>query len=248
MTSSKIDWNELSHDETLQLLREHSCGTLAEEYHLPGTSTDEFIAFLGTQYDLWNPTNLGPVQTASETPRKDVLIGSWRDLNRSEALLELIDNSIDAWRRRRQHYPDTTAKRLRVFIDVDISKDRLTYEDNAGGVSPEDIVNLVIPGHSDTSDLERTIGSYRTGGKKAVFKLAREVNIRTRYLGTDVSTDTPLQIHLDQKWLEDQTTYAFPFYFMSNPDIKSGHTRYTFRLRDHWDTATFDQVTAEIRR
>ena len=160
----------------------------------------------------------------------------------------MIDNSIDAWRRRRNNHQTTVAKRLRIFIDVDPPQSRLTYEDNAGGVSPNRIENLVIPGHSDTTDLEPTIGSYRTGGKKAVFKLAREVNIRTRYLEPDGSTAEPLQIHLDRKWLEDQSVYDFPVYIMKTPDIAGGHTRYTFRLRDPWDTATFDQVTSEIRR
>jgi hypothetical protein len=34
--------------------------------------------------------------TAGGVPSKATLIGSWRDLDRAEALLELIDNSIDA--------------------------------------------------------------------------------------------------------------------------------------------------------
>ena len=248
MTAAKTDWNELSHDEKLDILQRYSRDALANEYCIPGLSADDFVAFINAEYELWNPNNLGPRQSAGKTPLKDIVIGSWRDLNRSEALLELIDNSIDAWRRRRTQYPATTAKKLRILIDVDPLDDRLTYEDNAGGVSPSRIENLVIPGHSDTTDFEATIGSYRTGGKKAVFKLAREVNIRTSYLDPSGSTSDPLQIHLDQKWLEDQTDYDFPFYVMNTPDIDPGHTRYTFRLRDRWDTATFDEVTTEIRR
>jgi len=247
MTSRQIDWTELSHDDKLQILQRSGPDALVADYYIPGLSATAFAAFLNAEYDLWDPGNLGPRQTAGETPLKDIVIGSWRDLNRSEALLELIDNSIDAWRRRRKNHPKTTAN-LRIFIDVDPLQGRLTYEDNAGGVSPDRIANLVIPGHSDTADLEPTIGSYRTGGKKAVFKLAREVNIRTRYLAADGSSADALQIHLDRNWLEDQTIYDFPFYVMRTPDIEAGHTRYTFRLRDRWDTASFDQVTAEIQR
>ena len=221
---------------------------LVTDYHVPGLSADDFAALLTAEYDLWDPGNLGSPRITKRTPRKDIVIGSWRDLNRSEALHELIDNSIDAWRRRRKHHPTSTAKRLRIIIDVDPPQDRLTYEDNAGGVSHNRVENLVIPGHSDTGDLEPTIGSYRTGGKKAVFKLAHEVNIRTRHLEPDGSPAEPLQIHLDRRWLEDQTVYDFPVYIMKTPDVEGGCTRYTFRLRERWDTATFTQVTSEIRR
>ena len=248
MTPAKINWNDLAHEEKLQLLQRPSRDALATDYHVPGLSADAFADLLNAEYDLWNPQNLGSPRITRKTPLKDIVIGSWRDLNRSEALHELIDNSIDAWRRRRQSHPTTTPKRLRIFIDVDPPQSRLTYEDNAGGVSPDHIANLVIPGHSDTTDLEPTIGSYRTGGKKAVFKLALDVNIRTRYLEADGSTADPLQIHLDRKWLEDQTVYDFPVYVMKTPDIDRGNTRYTFRLRERWDTETIDQVTSEIRR
>ena len=248
MTRAKTDWNELSHNDKLQILQRRSRETLGKEYYTPGIADDDFAEFLEAEYDLWGPDNLGPPRIAGKPPLKDIVIGSWRDLNRSEALLELIDNSIDAWRRRREKDPTTTAKRLRIYIDVDPLEDRLVYEDNAGGVSPDRIENLVIPGHSETTDLEKTIGSYRTGGKKAVFKLALDVNIRTRYLDPAGYADDALQIHLDRLWLEHPTVYEFPVYVMKIPDIERGQTRYTFRLRDGWDTETFDQVSTEIQR
>lgn len=251
MTSDKTNWNELVHDEKLHVLQQSNrdaLAALADDYYVPDLSDVDFAALLNAEYDLWDPHNLGSARITRKTPLKDIVIGSWRDLNRSEALHELIDNSIDAWRRRRKDHPTTTDQSLRIFIDLDPSQNRLTYEDNAGGVSPDRIENLVIPGHSDTTDLEPTIGSYRTGGKKAVFKLAREVNIRTRYLSPDGSTADPLQIHLDRKWLEDQTAYDFPVYVMKTPDIEDGNTRYTFRLRERWDTKAIAQVTSEIRR
>lgn len=248
MTHAKTNWNELHHEEKLRLLQRSGRDTLVAHYHVPGLSANDFAELLDAESDLWDPHNLGTPRITSKTPRKDIVIGSWRDLNRSEALHELIDNSIDAWRRRRKNHPTTTAKRLRIFIDVDPPQDRLTYEDNAGGVSTDRVENLVIPGHSDTDDWEPTIGSYRTGGKKAVFKLAYEVNIRTRYLEPAGSPSEPLQIHLDRRWLEDQRVYDFPVYVMKRPDIDAGYTRYTFRLRESWDTATINQVTSEIRR
>ena len=248
MTRKKKNWNKLAHNDKLQILQTRSFETLAKEYYAPDVADDGFVEFLEAEHELWDPENLGSHRTVGKTPLKDIIIGSWRDLNRSEALLELIDNSIDSWRRRREKYPTKTAKRLSIYIDVDPLAGRLIYEDNAGGVSPDRIENLVIPGYSETTDVEKTIGSYRTGGKKAVFKLALEVNIRTRYFDPAGHIDDALQIHLDGEWLQNQTVYAFPIYIMKTPDIERGQTQYTFRLRDRWDTETFDQVTLEIRR
>ena len=238
----------MAHDDKLKILQTRSLETLANDYYAPDVAEDDFMEFLEGEYELWDPDNLGSPRTTGAAPRKDIVIGSWRDLNRAEALLELIDNSIDSWHRRKKKYPTRTAKRLSIYIDVDTLARRLIYEDNAGGVSPDRIENLVIPGHSETTDLESTIGSYRTGGKKAVFKLALEANIRTRYFDPTGHIDVPLQIHLDREWLENQTIYEFPSYIMKKPDIERGQTRYTLRLRDHWDTETFDQITLEIRR
>ncbi len=249
MSKAKRNWNELDHDEKLQLLRSRSVEVLAEEYYSPEKAPNDFEQFLREERDLWNPDNLGKVEKRGDAPRKDIIIGSWRDLDRAEALLELIDNSIDAWMRRRKKYPTKTAKTLNIYIDVDEAKGQLTYEDNAGGVNRDNIENLVIPGYSETDDLEPTIGSYRTGGKKAIFKLAAEANIRTRHWSPTGHTDEALQIHLDRSWLDNQTEYQFPYYVMKKADIEQGQTLYTFRLRDDWkSTEIFDKITTEVRR
>jgi hypothetical protein len=249
MANDKKNWNELEHDEKLQLLRSRSIEALADEYYSPEEAQNVFPQFLAEERELWNPDNLGKVERTGDAPRKDIIIGSWRDLDRAEALLELIDNSIDAWLRRRHKYPAKTAKTLTIYIDVDEEKGQLTYEDNAGGISRDNIENLVIPGYSETVDLEPTIGSYKTGGKKAIFKLATEANIRTRYLNPAGTGDVALQIHLDHAWLAAQTDYEFPYYVMKKPDIELGQTLYTFRLRDTWKSSeVFDKITTEIRR
>src|SRR5438034_11822813 len=113
---------------------------------------------------------------AGKAPNKEVVLGAWRDLDRSEALLELIDNSIDAWKRRREKYPDKSAPELNIYIDIDSDTGQLTYEDNAGGVPVGKLENLVVPGYSETDALAHSIGSYKTGGKKAIFRLAMAVN------------------------------------------------------------------------
>src|SRR5690242_10144768 len=143
----KISWLGLGHEQRIAVLQDLSIEKILAQYELPGTSTKEFRALLVKQLSLWTPKNLGPFVMNGGPPTKDVVLGAWRDLDRSEALLELIDNSIDAWHLRRERYPATTAKNLIIYIRIDPDKQQLTYEDNAGGVPKEKLSNLVVPGY-----------------------------------------------------------------------------------------------------
>src|SRR5260370_6477812 len=118
---------------------------------------------------LWDPKNIEDLKEIKKVPTKDVVLGAWRDLDRSEAIMELIDNSIDAWHKRKKDCPKKYYKKLTVSIDIDAKTGQLTYEDNAGGISVDRLAHLVVPGYSDTDDLSPTIGSYTTSGKKGVF-------------------------------------------------------------------------------
>jgi hypothetical protein len=176
--ATKKNWATLDHDERIQLLKSLNDHEIITSYlPPPEVSQTEFEAYLNEQREVWRPHILGDVKMAGGPPNKESIMGAWRDLNRSEALLELIDNSIDAWTRRRKKYARYTSKTLQIYIDVHPSSNILTYEDNAGGIREDQLPNLVVPGFSETSAIEATIGSYRTGGKKAVFKLALEANI-----------------------------------------------------------------------
>jgi hypothetical protein len=187
--ATKISWLGLGHQQRILILRELTPGKILSQYEIPGASFDEFRSTLVKQIRLWAPNNLGTFVMEGGPPTKDVVLGAWRALDRSEALLELIDNSIDAWKQRRRLYPAKTAENLIISIRIDADTQQLTYEDNAGGVPKEKLSNLVVPGYSDMTDLTATIGSYRTGGKKAIFRLATAASITTRYLNPAETTD-----------------------------------------------------------
>lgn len=249
--SEKKNWSDLDHDERIRLLKVLSDDDIISTYAPPpDIAQSEFERYLNDQKEVWKPQILGEVKKAGSPPNKEVIIGAWRDLNRSEAILELIDNSIDAWMRRKSKYARHTAKTLQIYIDIDQAANLLYYEDNAGGIREGQLANLVIPGFSETSDTEMTIGSYRTGGKKAIFKLAMEASIQTYYLDPDKITDNAFGIHLDKSWLQDSSDYIFPYYpIKSKSELLPGHTIYTLRLRDgEWDTNVIEQITTEIRR
>ncbi|NOT48160.1 MAG: hypothetical protein HOP17_10490 [Acidobacteria bacterium] len=244
---SKKKWKDLSHEDRIKLFKDISNEEIIAKFIAPeDIAAKDFERFLDRERRFWRPDRLGDAIPTGASPNKETLLGAWRDLNKSEALLELIDNSIDAWLRRKAKYPRHTTKNLQIYIEQDA--DSLTYEDNAGGVKPQNHNNLVNPGNSETSPFDATIGSYRTGGKKAMFKLAEEVSIETRYRDPDGIVDQAYSVHLNKEWLEDPVEYTFLVYPISSPEIDSGHTRYSFKLRDkNWSVDEIEEITAEIR-
>jgi hypothetical protein len=239
--TAKPDWNDLKHTDKLRLLRETRVDQIVADYCLDAVDESTFRARLAREIALWQPTQSeGLGQRAGAPPNKEVVLGAWRDLDRSEALLELIDNSIDAWNRRRKQYPDKSAPELNIYIDIDSDTGQLSYEDNAGGVPVEKLVNLVVPGHSDTDALAFSIGSYKTGGKKAIFRLATAVNVTTRFWNPAETGDAAVAVHLDEQWLNDVDEYEFPYFALKEfGGLQRGQTRYLMQLRAepigaHW--------------
>ncbi len=229
----RIAWQDLTHQQRVQVLKDETVDHIVAQYELHGTTPEEFRSTLARQLTLWAPQNLGRFDTKGGPPTKDVVLGAWRDLDRSEALLELIDNSVDAWNLRMQRYPAKTARNLIIHIRIDRRLQQLVYEDNAGGVPKEKLSHLVVPGYSDTTDLTPTIGSYKTGGKKAIFRLATAASITTRYWSPAETSDDAWSVQLDEAWLRDSQAYEFPYAPLKDKSvIERGQTRYTFQLRE----------------
>src|SRR6266852_6380165 len=195
-----VKWAELPAKERMKLLVAKPPAELARTYYREGLSEAEFAAELQNEIQLWDTGNISEITEVNKVPTKDVVLGAWRDLDRGEALMELIDNSIDAWNARRRDHPKKVAKTLTISISIDAKHGRLQYEDNAGGVPIEKLANLVVPGFSDTDPLSQTIGSYKTGGKKAIFRLAYAARILTRYWDPAEHQDDAIAVQLDQAW------------------------------------------------
>src|SRR5689334_1227288 len=129
------NWNDLSHQQKIDLLKSESDADIAARWRPVDVEEREFLQQLSRDRSFWNPDNLDKIETEGRVPSKEITIGAARDLTRGEALLELIDNSIDAWLRRHSKYPKRTARPLQIYIDIDENSQTLSYEDNAGGIS-----------------------------------------------------------------------------------------------------------------
>lgn len=250
--ADKIDWKSLSHKERINLLASRSDDQIASKYRVAGKSVDDFRQLLVQDRALWIPENVGDFKPAGKPPTKHSLLGSYRDLERSEALLELIDNSIDVWLARRVAHPKAVAEELNIVITIEDKLGLLRYEDNAGGVPEDKLDQLVVPGYSDTTDLSETIGSYKTGGKKAIFRLATAAQILTRHWDPEGKTDKALSVQLDEQWLSDPDLYEFKYATVTDKQvIEKGSTEYVLRLHEEpvGGVQWYDQpdLDAEVR-
>ena len=87
----------------------------------------------------------GEVIKVNVTPKKRVLRSIARDLDLTRPVLELIDNSIDAWK------INNTGTKLVINIHVSKKDSKLIFKDNAGGVSMSSISQLFTLGDTGRS-------------------------------------------------------------------------------------------------
>jgi len=158
----KESWNELSQDEQRPLLKRMTPEQLAQQFDI---SVENFAKLKAFITNIPQET-VAPVRK-SHNPPKALILNARRDLSFFEANSELIDNSIDEWRKKGAKQP--------LIIKMNYDLDVLTgeFEDNAGGMNEEDVYKVFIPGESTNTDLSKTvIGSFGMGAKKAIFRLS----------------------------------------------------------------------------
>jgi hypothetical protein len=125
------------------------------------------------------------------TPDKRLFWSIISDYDTSIALCELIDNAVDLW------WQHDRSKPLRVAIDLDVDRQLITVEDDAGGVGPSDLRFLIAPGGSNNDPNGKTIGVFGVGSKRAAVALAENIVIRTRNGAND-----SFQIDVTKEWIE----------------------------------------------
>lgn len=141
-----------------------------------------------------------------------------RDLNILDAILELVDNSldravelyqIDVTRGLTQEYsysaqhPELTEG---LTVSIAISNDALSIEDNCGGITRTDVENEIFVFGNPKEETHYTgLSAFGIGMKRAFFKLGRMVVMRTRHKGEEsaVSWDIDNWVGLgdeEQSW------------------------------------------------
>ena len=159
-------------------------------------------------------------QEADASPTKAFFIESLtRDLTLEDAILDLVDNSIDGAIRTQAldvsasllHSPPEP-KSKKVNIDIAITSDSLCISDSAGGIDPDligdDVFRLGRPPAKGTS----TLGVYGIGLKRAVFKMGRRISVSSWH------PKGAFEVQYTPAWLDDDTNWTLPVKRLPNRD------------------------------
>jgi hypothetical protein len=145
------------------------------------------------------------------TPSKLIYHSIIADYDIDKAICELIDNALDIW------VKNNRKDKLVVEITLDKNQQRICVIDNAGGLDRSELSYIVGPGHTGNVGLEKTIGIFGVGTKRAVVALAQDVSIKTHK-----DSDTFL-IAFDDSWINDGADWNLPVYRVDN--IPKGTTQ-----------------------
>jgi hypothetical protein len=128
-----------------------------------------------------------------------------RDIALSDAILDLIDNSLDgALRLSAGRNPEYD----KYIIKITLNSDRFQIEDNCGGIPRDIAINYAFkmgrdPDDERDSDTE-TIGSYGIGMKRAIFKMGKSAVVKTMH------DKDSYQIPIAETWLNEQDWTKLP--------------------------------------
>jgi hypothetical protein len=151
------------------------------------------------------------IKTISAVPSKRLYLSIISDYGLNQAICELVDNALDAW---------VIAGRTRpvsIEITLDEKQQTILIVDNAGGVKPDEIKNVVAPGHTGTKTTDELIGIFGVGTKRAVVALAEDIKITTRY-----QKGGTCRVEISDEWLQEET-WDLPVYEVDA--IAEGSTR-----------------------
>ncbi|MEO5644140.1 MAG: ATP-binding protein [Bacteroidia bacterium] len=132
------------------------------------------------------------VATLDATPPKEIFRSIIVDYDVRLGICELIDNALDVWTK------GGSKKSLLIKVKLDEKQQKITIEDNAGGIGENDILLFVSPGRTGNTAREETIGIFGVGSKRSVVALAQNIKMRTRK-----SQAATHQIEYDQQWLDE---------------------------------------------
>lgn len=160
------------------------------------------------------------------TPDKRMYWSIISDYDLKTGICELIDNAIDLWMSVKPR------PSLKIELILDVERQLIQINDNAGGVREEDLRLLIAPGASRNSPEAQTIGIFGVGSKRAAVALAESILIKTRSLNSP-----SYQIDITKEWLETPD-WDIPHFQI--PDIVEGTT--TIHLSSLRKSFTQDDV------
>ncbi len=159
------------------------------------------------------------------SPTKEFFVSMLvKDILLKQAIIELIDNSIDGARSAGNNHDFHG-----LFIDVQFTKDEFVIKDNCGGI-PVDIASeyaFRFGRPSSSYGKGETTGIFGIGMKRALFKMGRDITIESKTLNSEFT----VRINVDE-WLADEKNWDFSFsHVNTNISVPREQTGTTITVR-----------------
>lgn len=159
---------------------------------------------------------------AQGAPTKEFFVGMLtRDIELSDAILDLLDNCLDGVVRQKKGVDKTKSSDYYsgFFSHISISSDSFIIEDNCGGI-PKNVAEKYAfrMGRSSSKEDEDlpTVGIYGIGMKRAIFKIGKSAVVSTRNDGTLYKVTIP------EDWASNEDEWDFPMENIEDNDLLAG--------------------------
>jgi len=147
-------------------------------------------------------------------PTKEFFISMLtRDITTDRAILDLIDNSVDA------AYKND---KMDTRIDIGINLDSFTIKDNAGGLDLEIAKKYAFCfGRSaSTPETPNSIGQFGVGMKRTLFKIGTEFDVMSKH--NKIAYKVPVNV---TEWVTKPNDWDFSFELIGEHELKEGETK-----------------------
>jgi len=124
-----------------------------------------------------------------------------RDIDLDDAILDLIDNSVDGAMRSSRRTRVVKARYKGFKAELTISSDGFVLDDNCGGI-PDDRIDAAFRLGRPETQLDNdipTIGMYGIGMKRAIFKMGRQATVESS------SEDGFRKVTYEKSWMDDES-------------------------------------------
>ena len=146
-------------------------------------------------------------------PTKEFFISMLtRDIATDRAILDLIDNSIDAAQ---------ANSKIDSYISITINENEFSIRDNAGGLDLEIAKeNAFRFGRSSSSPLTpNSVGQFGVGMKRTLLKIAENFYVESR------KNNVCYRVEVDiQEWVQDENSWDFFFEILEQDTLSEGET------------------------
>ena len=153
-----------------------------------------------------------------------------RDIDLKDAILDLLDNSIDGIQRTIRGQAPSETPYEGFWANIEVSEDSFRIEDNCGGI-PLDVAQRYAfrmgkPKDISDDDDIFTIGTYGIGMKRAIFKMGQSAQVLSQ------NDDNAFKVIIQPDWLLSDDTWELPLEMTRNPLDRNGTVLEVMQIRD----------------